>query len=266
MPLHGKMTLCYEFYVFLRALHSKTQKTKNTHNNRLMKVTQIGSLGLEMLFSFVFFFSKNFEWFGTHISLQGLLQSALLGIWREPRIMKFCWETHEHCTLGLCRFVKIPFQINWKLHSHIGLKDQKQSFPTLCKGGWQKPKKHRNKQKNKNTKRNTKKTIFRESWLGPPFPESLVFFFLFDVFVWVLPLPLADAWGKIVFVLMVVQFLFLWSFFLLSDGSAVYVVKLRHIFLKNWTLRGFRSVFFWGGPTSYTCISRKALPPIYLYI
>ena len=40
------------------------KKTKNTHNNRLMKVTQIGSLGLEMLFSFVFFdffwFSKNF--------------------------------------------------------------------------------------------------------------------------------------------------------------------------------------------------------------
>ena len=177
-----------------------------------MKVTQIGSLGLEMLFSFVFF-SKNFEWFGTHISLQGLLQSALLGIWREPRIMKFCWETHEHCTLGLCRFVKIPFQISWKLHSHIGLKEQTQSFPTLCKGGLQKLKKHR--------KKKYQKKQYSESlgWDPPPSRESgffvfcCLFFVFFDVFFWVLPLPLADAWGKMVFVLMVVQFLFLWSFF-----------------------------------------------------
>ena len=161
-------------YVFLRALHSKTQKTKNTHNNRLMKVTQIGSLGLEMLFSFVFF-SKNFEWFGTHISLQGLLQSALLGIWREPRIMKYYWETHEHCTLGLCRFVKIPFQISWKLHSHIGLKEQTQSFPTLCKGGLQKLKKHR--------KKNAKKNNIQRVLAGtPPFQRVWIFCFLLFIF------------------------------------------------------------------------------------
>ena len=112
--------------------------------------------------SLLCFFSKNFEWFGTHISLQGLLQSALLGIWREPRIMKFCWETHEHCTLGLCRFVKIPFQISWKLHSHIGLKEQTQSFPTLCKGGVAKTKKTSKKQKKtKKTKTKKKHNISR---------------------------------------------------------------------------------------------------------
>ena len=26
--------------------------------------------------------------------------------------MKYYWETHEHCTLGWCRFVKIQFQIS----------------------------------------------------------------------------------------------------------------------------------------------------------
>ena len=126
--------------------------------------------------SLLCFFSKNFEWFGTHISLQGLLQSALLGIWREPRIMKYYWETHEHCTLGLCRFVKIPFQISWKLHSHIGLKEQTQSFPTLCKGGLQKLKKHR--------KKKYKKKQYSES-LGwdPPLPESLDFLFFVVYFL-----------------------------------------------------------------------------------
>ena len=87
-------------------------------------------------------------------------------------------------------------------------------FPYPLQGGIAKTKKT-------SKKKIQKKTIFRESWLGPPpsresgfFVFCCLFFVFFDVFFWVLPLPLADAWGKMVFVLMVVQFLFLWSFFL----------------------------------------------------
>ena len=178
--------------------------------------------------------------------------------------MKYYWETHEHCTLGLCRFVKIPFQISWKLHSHIGLKEQTQSFPTLCKGGVAKTKKTSNKTKNTKIKKN----IFRESWLGvPPSRESgnIVCFFFRCFFLGFAP-PRCKcvgkdgfrSYGSAAFVLMVLFF---------SRMGVQFMESNRGIFFWKNGLPGASVLFFfWGGPTSYTCISRKALPPIYLYI
>ena len=180
--------------------------------------------------------------------------------------MKFCWETHEHCTLGLCRFVKIPFQISWKLHSHIGLKEQTQSFPTLCKGGLQKLKKHR--------KEKYQKKQYSESlgWDPPPSTESgffvfcCLFFVFFDVFFWVLPLPLADAWGKMVFVLMVVQFLFLWSFFLVRWECSL-CSQIGAYLSEKLDSQGLPFCCFFGGPyLIYLYIEEGSTSHIIVYL
>ena len=182
--------------------------------------------------------------------------------------MKFCWETHEHCTLGLCRFVKIPFQISWKLHSHIGLKEQTQSFPTLCKGGVAKTKKT-------SKKKIPKKTIFRESWLGPPpFQRVWIFCFLLFIFSFFRCFFLGFAsppcrcvgkdgfrsYGSAVFVLMVL-FLVRWECSLCSQIGAYLSEKLDS--------QGFPFCCFFGGALPhilvyrgrlylpYTCISRR---------
>ena len=93
-------------------------------------------------------------------------------------------------------------------------KGPKTIFPHPLQGGVAKTKKTSKQTKKQKYKKKHKKNNIQRVLAGTPLSRESGFLLFFRCFFWVLPLPLADAWGKIVFVLMVVQFLFLWSFFL----------------------------------------------------
>ena len=120
--------------------------------------------------------------------------------------------------------------------------------------------------KTKNTK--IKKNIFRESWLGVP-PSRVsgnIVCFFFRCFFWVLPLPLANAWGKMVFVLMVVQLLFLWSFFLVGWECSLWS-QIEAYFSEKMDSQGLPFCFFLGGPyLIYLYIEEGSTSHILVYL
>ena len=87
---------------------------------------------------------------------------------------------------------------------------------------------------------------FQRVWKYCFFCCFCFFFVFFDDFFFVLPLPLADAWGKMVFVLMVVQFLFLWSFFLVRCECSL-CSQIEAYFSEKLDSQGFPFCFFFGG-------------------